>query len=183
MPVKSFLPQTGQTISCSAMNFFGPAVAGLRTLGEVFDQFVGTEPGLTGFAVHQGVVEATHMAAGNPDFPIHQNRTVQTGVVLAFLYKFLPPGLFNVILEFHTQGAVVPGVGQSAVDLGSGKDKSAVFAQGNQLVHREFSHDQFPPVSCGLKSTRLLWIPGLLLSRILRIFVRVRTAPPQSPLR
>ena len=44
------------------------------------------------------------------------------------------------ILEFHTQGAVVPGVRQAAVDFGARKDKSAVLTQRYQLVHRQFSH-------------------------------------------
>ncbi len=113
-----------------------PAVTGLGAFGEVLDQLVRAEAGLAGFAVHQRIIEAAHVAAGHPDFPVHQDRAVQSGVVLAFLHELLPPGLFDVVLEFHTQRAVVPGVRQSAVDLGSGKDKSPVLAKRHQFIHR-----------------------------------------------
>ena len=117
-----------------------PAVAGLGAFGEVFNQLVRAEAGLAGFAVHQRIVEAAHVAAGHPDFSVHQNRAVQSRVILALLHKFLPPGLFDVVLEFHTQRTVVPGVRQSAVNLGPGKDKSPVFAKRHQFVHCQFCH-------------------------------------------
>ena len=38
----------------------------------------------------------------------------------------------------HAQGAVVPGVGEAAVDLATGEDEATALAQGNELVHGLF---------------------------------------------
>ena len=145
MPVKSFLPQTGQTMSCSAMKLssfgVGPAVAGLRALGEVLDELVRAEARLAGLAVHQRVVEAAHMAGGHPDLAVHQNRAVQARVIGGFLNEFLPPRALDVVLELHAEGAEIPRIRQTAVDFGAGKDKAAVLAERNQFVHRKFRHD------------------------------------------
>ena len=123
----------------------GPAVAGLGALGEVLDELVGAEAGLAGLAVHERVVEAAHVAGGYPYFPVHQDGAVQAGVVRAFLDKLLPPGLLDVVLQLHAQGAVVPGVGQAAVDLAARKNKAAVLAKSHQLIHRELRHCVFLP--------------------------------------
>ena len=118
----------------------GPAVPGFVPMGKVFNQLIGTEASLAGFAVHQGIVEAAYVTGGHPHFPVHQNGAVQAGVVLAFLYKLLPPGLLHIILQLHTQGAKVPGVGQAAVNFTAGKNKAPVLAQSHQLIHRQFCH-------------------------------------------
>ena len=80
------------------------------------------------------------MTGGHPGLGVHQNGGVHAHVIGAFLYELLPPGLFHVVFEFHTQGAVVPGVGETAVDLASGENESSVLAQGNDLVHCGFGH-------------------------------------------
>ena len=122
-----------------------PAVAGLGALGEVLNELVGAETGLTGLAVHQRIVEAADVAGSYPNLTVHQDRAVQTGVVGAFLHELLPPGLLDVVLELNAQRTVVPGVGQAAVDLGACEDEAAALAQGDQLVHGRYCHDFFLP--------------------------------------
>ena len=118
----------------------GEGVDGLGQLHAVFvapvlNELVGAEALLALLAVHEGVGEARQMAAGHPGLGVHQNGGVLADVVGVLLHELLPPGLFDVVLQLHAQRAVVPGVGEAAVDLGAGEDEAAVFAQGNDLVH------------------------------------------------
>ena len=46
-----------------------------------------------------------------------------------------PPSFLDVVLELNAQGAVVPGVGETAVDLGAGEDEAAVLTQRDDLIH------------------------------------------------
>ena len=55
------------------------------------------------------------------------------------LDKLFPPGLFHVIFKLHAQRAVIPGVGQAAVDLAAGEDKPPGFAQADDGIHGFFS--------------------------------------------
>ena len=121
----------------------GEGVDGLRQLHAVFlapvlNQLVGPEALLTLLAVHQGIGEACQMAAGHPGLGIHQNGGVLSHIVGVFLYELFPPRLFDVVFQFHAQRAVVPGVGQPAVNFASGEDEAPVFAQGNDFVHGFF---------------------------------------------
>ena len=165
----------------------GPSVTGLLALGKILNELIRPEAGLAGLAVHQRIVKAAHMAAGNPHLAVHQNRAVQPGVVFAFLHKLLPPGLLHIVLQLHTQRTVIPGVCQAAVDLGSGKNEAPAFAQGHQLVHRQFRHDSsspftagraFPPASFRLNTGFIIGFPGpfvkgnnvLLLFSLARVY-------------
>ena len=131
----------------------GEGVDGLAELkavlvAPVLDEFVGAEALLALLAVHQRIGEAGQMAAGYPGLGVHEDGGVLPHVVGVLLDKFLPPGLLDVVLQLHAQGAVVPGVGQAAVDLAAGKDDAAVFAEGDDLVHRFFGvfHGEVPPI-------------------------------------
>ena len=104
----------------------------------VLDELVGAEALLTLLTVHQRIGEAAQMAGGHPGLGVHQDGGVQTHVVGVLLDELLPPGLLDVVLQLHTQGAVVPGVGQAAVDLGAGEDEAAALAQGDDLLHGLF---------------------------------------------
>jgi len=104
-------------------------------VGPVFDQLVGAEAFLALAAVHQGIGEAAEMAGGHPGLGVHQYGGVKADVILIFLHEFLPPGFFDVIFQLGAQRAVVPGVGEAAVDLAAGEDEAAVFAQGHDPVH------------------------------------------------
>ncbi len=115
--------------------FVCPAVARFRAAGEVLDQLVGTVTRLARLAVHQRVVETADMTGCHPHLAIHQDCAVQTDIILAFLHKFLPPGLFDIVLKFNAQRTIVPCIRQTAVQLASGKNQATVFAERNQLVH------------------------------------------------
>ena len=108
-------------------------------LAPVLDHLVGPEALLALLAVHQRVGEASHMAGGHPDLGVHQNGGVQPYVVGVLLDEFLPPGLLNVVFQLHAQRTVVPGVGQSAVDLAAGEDETPTLAQGHNFFHGLFA--------------------------------------------
>ena len=67
----------------------------------------------------RGSEKPRQMAGGHPGLGVHEDGGVQTHVVGVLLHEFLPPGLLDVVLQLHAQGAVVPRVGQAAVDLSS----------------------------------------------------------------
>ena len=108
-------------------------------LAPVLNDLVGAETLLALFTIHQGVGEAAHMAGGHPNLGIHQDGGVQTHIIGILLDELLPPGLLYVVFQFHTQRAVVPGVGQAAIDLRSGEDKSTSLTQSDDLFHGLFA--------------------------------------------
>ena len=103
--------------------------------GVVLDELVGSVAGTADLAVHEGVGEAAQVARSNPGLGIHDDGGIQAYVVLALLNEFLPPSALDVVLELNAEGAVVPGVGETAVDLRAGEDEAAVFAKRDDFVH------------------------------------------------
>ena len=100
----------------------GPAVYGTLDLDVVLchivlDELICTETLFTALAVHQRVREAAQMSGCHPCLGVHENRTVYTYVVRAFLNKFLPPCTFYIVFQFYAQIAVVPCIGKAAVNL------------------------------------------------------------------
>ena len=93
------------------------------------NELIGAVACLAGAAVQQGVREAGHMAGGHPCLGVHDDGSIQTHVIGAFLHKLFQPCLFDVVLELHAKGAVVPAVGQTAVDLGTGEHITTVLAE------------------------------------------------------
>ena len=69
------------------------------------------------------------MAGSHPGLRVHDDGSIQTHVIGAFLHKLFQPCLFDVVLELHAKGAVVPAVGQTAVDLGTGEHITTVLAE------------------------------------------------------
>ena len=125
-------------------------------LAEALDELVGAEALLALLAVHQRIGEAAQMAGGHPGLGIHQDGGVEADVVGVLLDEFLPPGALDVVLELHAQGAVVPGVGQAAVDFGAGEDEAAALAQRDDLIHGLlgiFQHLRFLQTSCFFRVT------------------------------
>ena len=104
-------------------------------LAPVLNDLIGAEALLASLAVHERIGKSTHMAGGHPGLGIHQDGSVHTHVIGVLLDELLPPCLLDVVLQLHTQRAVVPGVGQAAIDLTAGKDKAAVLAQIGNLFH------------------------------------------------
>ena len=122
-----------------AQGVHGLAQVKVVLLAPVLDDFVRPEALLALLAVHEGVGEATHMAGGHPHLGVHEDGGVQTHVVGVFLDELLPPGLLHVVLQLHAQGAVIPSVGQAAVDLAAGEDEATALAQGHNLFHGLFA--------------------------------------------
>ena len=67
-----------------------------------------------------------------------RSQRYEPDVVGVFLHELLPPGALDVVFQLHAERAVVPGVGEAAVDLGARVHKAAVLAQGDDLVHSFF---------------------------------------------
>ena len=109
----------------------GKAVLG----APVLDELIGAEALVAFAAVHQRVGKAGKMAGGHPGLGVHQDGGILPDVVGVFLNEFFPPGTLDVVLQLHAQGAVIPGVGQTAVNLAAGVHKAAVFTQVYQCVH------------------------------------------------
>ena len=89
-------------------------------------------------AVHQRIGKAAQMTGSYPCLGVHKNGGVEPDVIGVLTYKLLPPGFFDVVLQLNAQGAIVPGVGQTAVNLTAGKDETAVLAEGDDLFHGLF---------------------------------------------
>ena len=118
----------------------GPAVNGAVQChfvgtGIIFDQLVSAETLAAGLAVHQRIGKAGQMSAGYPCTGVHQDGAVYADVLRTFLHEFLPPCFFYVVLELYAKPAVIPCVGKSAVDLGTGMNKASAVTQRNNLVH------------------------------------------------
>ena len=86
-------------------------------------------------ALDEGVGEAREVARGLPHGGVHHDGGIQPDDVLSASDDVAPPGLLDVALELDAHGAVVPGVGEAAVDLAAGKDEAAALAQRDNLFH------------------------------------------------
>ena len=112
---------------------------GHGVLGQpALDELVGAVAHLAGLAVDERVIERRHVAGSHPDLRVHEDGGVEPDIVGVFLHELLPPGALDVVFQLHAERAVVPGVGEAAVDLGAGVHKAAVLAQGDDLVHGFF---------------------------------------------
>lgn len=45
-----------------------------------------------------------------------------------------PPVLFDLIFQLYAEWAVIPGIGQTSVNLGAGEDKASALTEGNDLI-------------------------------------------------
>ena len=101
----------------------------------IFDQLISTESLLAFAAVHERIGEASEMSRGYPRLRIHKYRRILTDIIRIFLNEFFPPCAFDVVFQLNSERTIVPCVGKSAVNFGSGKDETAVFAQRDDLFH------------------------------------------------
>ena len=131
---------------CNILGHFlvGPAVrvdvGKAMLVGIVLYELVSPEPGLAGFTVHEGIVEADDVTGGHPGLRVHQYCAIHAYIIWALLNKLAPPGLFYVVLEFNAQWAVIPCVGKAAVYIRARKYKAAVITQCNYLIHSKVCH-------------------------------------------
>lgn len=86
-------------------------------------------------AVHQRVGKAANVTAGNPGLGVHEYRRVHTDVVGRLLHKFSPPGALDIILKLHAERAIIPAIGESAIDFTAGIDKATPLAERDDLFH------------------------------------------------
>ena len=116
----------------------------------LFDQMVGPEAILAIAAVNERIGKVRDVTAGLPDARLHQNAAIETNHVAPLLHEKAPPLALNVADEFRAKWAVVPGIGQAAVNIGAGKDKAAPLAErrdglhAHGLVHQKSSHGGAP---------------------------------------
>ena len=161
MSVKSLAPALGAGNSSSLMNvmslFVGPSrrrpLASLPWLTKVFLHRACRPGGATctdGQSVRrvgEGTAEVARCPPTSSDSSRsrHRDRRCTRGL----LNEPLPPSLFYVVLQFDAERAVVPRVGQAAVDLGTLKDEASVFGKGYKLVHCKLCrHRSFSFVRC-----------------------------------
>ena len=106
----------------------------------ILDQLVGTETLLTCLAVHQRIRETAQMSGSYPGLGVHKDGTVNADVVRALLHEFLPPCFLYVVLQLYAKVAVIPGVCQAAIDLGTRINESSALGQRYNFLHCLFHH-------------------------------------------
>ena len=92
------------------------------------------------------------MPARDPDFRIHDDRAIEpdhfdflavrTGGWVAD--HVLPPGVLDVLLEFDSQGAVVPEAVDATVDGGRLEDEAGVRKELGEFRHVDLGHHCAP---------------------------------------
>ena len=83
---------------------------------------------MTFAAVEKRIGKSREVTARHPGLRVHKDSGVETDVIAVFGDEFLPPGFFHVVFEFYAERAVVPRVGESAVNFAAGVDKTSAFA-------------------------------------------------------
>ena len=74
-------------------------------------QFIGAKSLMAAFTFYQRVGKTLQMAAGHPDFRMHQNTGFDADHIVPFLHHRAPPRLFDVAFQFYAQRAVIPAAG------------------------------------------------------------------------
>src|SRR4051812_27826588 len=97
-----------------------------------FEQVVGAVA-LVGFEVfHERIGEAgAGVAGGLPDTRVHENGAIKAVHVFALGDKMLPPELLDVVFEQDAVRAVIPGTGETPVNVGALKNKTAPLGERN----------------------------------------------------
>ena len=134
----------------------GESVDGLGQLkgglaAPILNELVRAEALVAFAAVHQRIGEAAQVAGGDPGLRVHQDSGIKADVIRVLLHELLPPGALDVVLQLNAERAVVPSVGEAAVNLGAGEDEASVLAQSHDPVHGFFGifHvSSFPAAGC-----------------------------------
>ena len=141
-------------------------------LAVILDQLVGPKTLMTLPAIHERIGEAAQMAACYPGLRIHQNSAVHAHIIRILLYEFLPPGLFHIVFQLHTQIAVIPGVCQAPIDLRAGIHEPSGLCQRYDLFHCLFHN---------ISSSHSAAAAAHLLLHLIRMYT-VPSAPRASTL-
>ena len=104
---------------------------------------VGAEALAAVLAVDEGVVEGGGVAARDPDLGVREHGRINADHVVAFAHHGAPPGVADVAFQLDAEGAVVVGVGETAVDLGGGEDEAPALGQGDDGVEVGCRHGWF----------------------------------------
>ena len=121
--------------------------------GEVFDKVIRALTGFALLAVHFRVGKTCGVTRSFPNSAVHEDCRVYPVRIFAFLHEFFPPRALDVVLYFHADGTVIPGVAHSAVNIAAGENYSSRLAEIYEFVHRDgsfFFHDNTSLVLCGL---------------------------------
>ena len=82
-------------------------------------------------ALDKRVGEGLNVSGSNPHLAGQNHRGVQTNNVCAAANHVVPPLTFDVLFEFYTQRAVVPGGASTAINLTAGENKAAALGKRN----------------------------------------------------
>src|SRR5205085_10123136 len=93
------------------------------------------EPVVAVEAFDQRVGEAGDVTAGLPHLRRHEDRCLEAHDVVAEMHHRAPPRVSDVPSELHTEGAVVPGGAETAVDLAGRKGDAPALAERDDGVH------------------------------------------------
>src|SRR3989344_6088076 len=110
------------------------------------------------------------MPGSFPSFWAHNDCPAHADHIVSLLHEFFPPQSAKIVEKFVPQMAKIPTVGQSSVNLRTGKNKPPALAQRNNFIHQVviiFSHTfystTFPEPG---KSTKSLLVTSPTLTKI-----------------
>ena len=98
-------------------------------------QLVRAVPLLAHLAVDERVGEAGDVAAGFPDFRVHDDGGLEADDVVAAAHHVVPPAVADVFLQLGAERAVVEKAVEAAVDFGRGENEAAAFAERDDALH------------------------------------------------
>src|SRR6478735_5069170 len=106
----------------------------LKLRGAVHVEVVLAEALVARLALHERVAEGAQVAGGLPRAGGQDDAGVEADDVVASRHHELPPLALDVLLELHTERAVVPGRLRTAVDLTAGVDETSALREGDDVV-------------------------------------------------
>ena len=122
-----------------------------------YPELVCSKPGFTCFAIHHRITEPTYVPARHPHLGVHNDRTIESNHFdfLAIRSRrrvadhILPPGVLDVLFQFHTERTVIPEAIDPAVNARRLKDEPGVGAEFGELRHVDLGHKKplcFPAI-------------------------------------
>ena len=87
-------------------------------------KIVGPEPAMAVATLDQWVRKRIDVAAGAPNFRVHQDRSVDSDDVIPLTDHGPPPGVLDVSFELYAHRSVVPHTSDAAINLAALKHES-----------------------------------------------------------